>query len=391
LEVTAAIRSMTGKRRASPPAKWSSYLAGELARRLALACALCVTITAHAAPTDSPITRPFSGDKTDRALEQAIDFLIRQQNSQGGISDRGNHNETAMTSLAILAMASVGHQPGDATPQGAAMAKALAFVLRDDRQDDKGYYGGRDGSRMYGHGIITLMLAEMIGHGVDEKQDKQILERCRKGVELILSSQKVAKDQRNRGGWRYVPDSRDSDLSVTVWQVMALRAAHNAGLDVPATAISSAVEYLQESYYSEKRDKKGRPLDQKAGFAYQPGGRAGFATTAAGLLAMQVCGQYEAPEVKGASEWLLASPPRWEERWLLYGTYYYAQGMHQRGGNYATAARQIIEDVLLPRQSKEGWWESSDGTERSSGRVYCTSLAVLSLSVKFHYLPIYQR
>lgn len=335
--------------------------------------------------------RAAAQDAVDRSVDAAIAYLVRQQNAEGWINDHGRRNENAMTALAIMAFASVGHQPTDPTPEGKALARALAFMLRPDRVDEKGYYGARDGSRMYGHGICTLMLAEMMGQGLDAAQDKLIRERCQQGIDLILRSQQVHKEPRWRGGWRYSPDSQDSDLSVSVWQVMALRAAKNAGLDVPSTAIADAVDYLERSYYSEQRDARGRPLNRKSGFAYEPGGRAGFATTAAGLLAMCVCGQYGAPEVLGSADWLLDNPPRWGEAWLMYGTYYYAQGMYQRGGDHAETARRTVEHLLLPRQNGDGWWESSHDTERGAGRVYCTSLALLSLSVKYHFLPIYQR
>ena len=366
-------------------------------RHLILVIGLCVLTMAsfthgqeNAAPVPD-IARPFIKDRVDTAVDSAIAYLLRQQNAEGWINDHGRRNENAMTALAIMALTAVGHQATDPTPEGRALAKALAFMLREDRVDERGYFGHRDGSRMYGHGICALMLAELIGHGADEQQDRLIRERCQKAIDLILRSQQVHKEPRWTGGWRYSPDSQDSDLSVTVWQVMALRAAKNAGLDVPAAAIADSIAYLERSYYSEQRDARGKPLNRRSGFAYEPGGRAGFATTAAGLLAMCVCGQYEAPEVLGAADWLLDTPPKWGEAWLLYGTYYYAQGMYQRGGEHATTARRTVEELLLPRQNSEGWWESSHDTERGAGRVYCTTMAVLSLSVKYHFLPIYQR
>jgi hypothetical protein len=46
---------------------------------------------------------------------------------------------------------------------------------------------------------------------------------------------------------------------------------------------------------------------------------------------------------------------------------------------------------LLPLQSREGWWEGINGEERQGGRVYATTMAMLSLAVKNHFLPIYQR
>src|SRR6185295_20379765 len=154
-----------------------------------------------------------AGDKVDQAIGRAVDFLVSSQDKDGAIAERGR-NTTAMTSLAIMAMAAVGHQPSDETKAGAAMKKALSYVLRPDRQEVQGYFGGRDGSRMYGHGITTLMLSEMLGMGVGAQMDQVIRDRCRLAVELIKKSQSIDKDPRNKGGWRYEANSNVSDLSI---------------------------------------------------------------------------------------------------------------------------------------------------------------------------------
>ena len=65
--------------------------------------------------------------------------------------------------------------------------------------------------------------------------------------------------------------------------------------------------------------------------------------------------------------------------------------MFQRGGEHATYARKLVEETLLPKQGPDGSWMGQSGQERGAGKVYATSLAVLSLAVKFHFLPIYQR
>jgi uncharacterized protein YfaS (alpha-2-macroglobulin family) len=265
----------------------------------------------------------------------------------------------------------------------------LDFILEDERQDKTGYYGKYDGSRMYGHGIVTLMLAEMLGMGLDTKQDTLIRERCQKAIDLIVRSQKVQKsDHRFHGGWRYTPEARDADLSVTVWQVMALRAAKNAGLSVPKETIEDAIRYIKRSYRSD-RDKQGRITNQKSGFGYEPGQWPVYSTASEGLLALQVCGEYEAPELKGTVEWLRDEKVSTKHRWFFYGTYYYAQGMYQRGGETAKQAREDVERILLAEQQDDGSWIGKG--EEGNSRVYCTSLAMMSLSVRHHFMPIYQR
>lgn len=344
---------------------------------------LLLTSNLTAASPSSEIAK----DHVDVAVDRAIKFLMSKQNDDGSIAER--NNKTAMTALAVMAMAATGNQPIDPTPEGKTMRRAIEYILDPKRQDDNGYFGV-DGSRMYGHGIITLMLSEMLGMGLNDNQDKRTRESCQKAINLILRSQKVKKDWKHQGGWRYTPDQSESDLSVTVWQLMALRSAKNSGLKVPASAIKDAVDYLKRSYKS-TLDEKGNPTNKKSGFAYQPGGTPEYTMTAAGLLSMQVSGEYESPFVHGSADWLLEHPPSKSHKFFFYGTYYYSQGMYQRGGEHAKVAKKKVEDILLKEQSgKSGAWIGS-GQENSHGEIYCTCMAVLALAVKYHYLPIYQR
>jgi hypothetical protein len=65
--------------------------------------------------------------------------------------------------------------------------------------------------------------------------------------------------------------------------------------------------------------------------------------------------------------------------------------MYQRGGEHAETARRLVQEMLLPKQAADGSWLAENGEERNHGGVYCTAMAVLSLSVKYHFLPIYQK
>lgn len=333
-------------------------------------------------------------DPVDAAVAAGVRYLTRSQDASGMVQDadkRQSHG-VAMTGLAVMALAAAGHQPVDKNPAGEAMRRAVAFLLRVDIQAQSGYFGGRDGSRMYGHGIVTLALTELLGMGADKVQDGLLRERAQRGVSLILAAQRVKKhDPRFIGGWRYSPDAGDADLSVTVWQLMALRSAKNAGLAVPKEAIDAAVAYLRRSYVGPRpvAAMGGEPT-AKGAFGYVPGQPPQYAMAAAGLLAMQVCGLHEAPEVRAATEWLREVRPVWETQWFFYGTYYFAQGMHKRGGEAAREAQEEVERVLLAHRQPDGGWDGADSSESGQGRVYCTSLALLSLAVRYHYLPIYQ-
>jgi hypothetical protein len=364
-------------------ARWRPLVAGAAALTVALAPASPLrSLAPQAAPPTVKIEN--QPDAFEQSVAAGVAYLITRQAADGSISPDETH-ATALTALSVLAMIGVGHQLTDPTPEGQALRKALAFILREDRQDEYGYFGERDGSRMYGHGITTLLLGELLGMGVDEEQDAVIRQKLTRAVELILRSQRQEKFGNGMydGGWRYTPGARDADLSITVWQVMALRSALAADIEVPASAVDEAVEYLRRSYEPEQAGAT--PMGR---FGYQPRRSFGYATTAAGLLAMQVCGRYEAPEVEGAANWLLSQRLDPDDTWFFYGTYYYAQGLYQRGGEEAEVARARVESTLLSIQHENGSWSGSGVAQE---RVYATSMALLSLSVRYHYLPIYQR
>lgn len=352
-------------------------------------CGLTLPALAQESPPISPAVK--------QCVDKACAWLLTQQRAQGCVIDENKseavpQHSGALTALAIMGLSSVGHLPTDPTPEGKAVGKALRFMMDNIVPSADGYLGQSDRSRMYGHGIMTLMYAEMLGMGVDEAMDKALRTRTQRAVDLIVRSQEVVKSEANRGGWRYEPGSPDSDISVSVWQLMALRAAKNAGLEVSKEAVDKAVGYIKRSYRSERDPATGRPLDLESAFSYEPyGGRQTFSTTAAGILSLQVAGQYEAPEVIGGANYLVKNPPSPSEPWFFYGTYYYAQGMYQRGGEQASVARQKTEQMLVELQQANGSWAPRNGNERSAGPVYATALALLSLSVHHHFLPIYQK
>ena len=147
---------------------------------------------------------------------------------------------------------------------------------------------------------------------------------------------------------------------------MALRSAKNSGLKVPSTAILEAIEYLKRSYKS-KLDTEGNPINKVSGFSYQPGGHPEYTTTAAGLLAMQVCGSTNHPLYLEQPIGFLKMIPQTNRKFFFYGTYYYAQAMYQRGDEHAEKARAMVEEILLPLQKDNGAWQGG-GSESGSRR-----------------------
>ncbi len=312
----------------------------------------------------------------DKAIAKAVDFLFTQQRQDGSFTDK---YPTAMTGLAVMAAMAAGHTPDD-TNRGPAIRRALNFVL--SQMSDDGYFGRNDNSRMYGHGICTLMLTEAAGMTRDEVLERKLLEACKRGVKVILNAQAIQKGGGHQGGWRYEPTSGDSDLSLTGWQTMALRSAKNIGISVPNTAISAAVTYIREN------------AGPDGGFAYQ--GKADHPVLRGiGMLALPVCGVYDAPELGKSTAKMMADPPKWQGPWFYYRTYYAAVGTYQMGDEAWNKFYPFIDEALISHQNADGSWPEPPGNNELSNYaptpIYSTSMAVLALAVHSHLLPIYQR
>ena len=328
--------------------------------------------SSHAAPP-GPAERD-----VDEAIVKALRFLSTQQQPSGGWNvDSYGGEATSAASLAVMSFLAAGHVP-DEGPYGEAINKGVQYVL--NHQEPNGLLVHRRGhGPMYDHGISSLMLAEVAGM-VPERQADATKKGLERATRLILQSQQVKKQSPQAGGWRYQPESTDSDLSVTGWQLLALRAAKDIGTDVPAENIDLAIEYVKKC-----ASRDGR------GFCYQPGGGATPVLTGTGLLALLVCGEDDCAEVHSAADYLRVRPLRYADPWFFYGVYYTTIAMYKRGGDDWDRARPALFEELLRNQQPDGSWRAANGNEAPMGRVYSTSMAVLALSVEYGYLPIYQR
>ena len=314
--------------------------------------------------------------RVDQAVVRALEYLARAQEPSGAWRIERIGESTAATSLAIMAFLAAGHVPAEG-PYADNLDRGIRWIL--DHQQPNGMLVHRKShGPMYSHGISTLMLAEVVG-----VVEPSLAGRCRRALErairLILQAQQIRKSSNHAGGWRYQATSRDSDLSVTGWQLLALRAAKDIGCDVPADAIDRAIAYVKRC--STRGDR---------GFGYQPGGGTTPTRSGTGILALEVCGAHRCREVLGAAEYLLERPLQLNDHYFFYGVYYCTVGMFKVGGHYWEQTRDRVGELLLSSQRPDGSW-LSPRNERSHGPIYATSMAVLALTVEYRYLPIYQR
>jgi hypothetical protein len=335
---------------------------------ICLALVLAAARPAAAEPTrDTPL---------DRAVDRALVFLQNNQQKDGSWQDNGR-SSMAVTSLSVMAFLSAGHVPGEGR-YGATVEKGVRWVLK--QQASNGLLSAEGHGEMYHHGISTLMLAEVAGMTQGELA-KEVRTRLVKAVLLIKNAQRTAG--RDRGGWHYVARQEPgSDMSLTGWQIMALRASKNVGCDVPSEVIDRAIGYVKSCQEA-----------RTGGFCYTPFSYSpSIACTGTGILALEVCGKDEhlCAEVLKAGGHLIKNPPRWGGPFFYYSIYYCSQAGFQLGDNYWKVIRKELHETLLSRQLDNGSWVGG-GSDANHGAPYCTAMAVLALTVEYRFLPIYQR
>ena len=175
--------------------------------------------------------------------------------------------QPGVTSLCMMAFMAHGHVPG-AGKYGKCLERATDFVLASQKENGLLSRVGPDGPQIsrnlvheigeaaaYNHAISSLVLGELYGLNQSQKsgQIKKVIE---KSLATTLEMQRWTKSPaEDQGGWRYVGipvNGRDSDLSVTGWELMFLRSARNDGFNVPKESIDDAVAYIRRCYRKDR-------------------------------------------------------------------------------------------------------------------------------------------
>lgn len=360
---------------------------------------VCMTLSMSAvtAQNAEALQRTYQ-PKLDAAVDRGLAYLARQQIDDqaarqmgrpelaGSFREEAIPGNTGITSLAVMAFLAKGHLPGRG-PYGTVINGGIDYLLQ--QQLENGMLvcrntTGRTIGLMYEHSIATLLLSEVSGM-VDPARQKRIDQVLSKALLVLLQAQKVPKSEEQTGGWRYTPGTTDSDLSLTGWSIMALRAAKLNGAAIPDEHIEMAVSYILNCHQNDR------------GFAYTPAhGASTAAMTGIGILCLELCGEHGSEELIAAGDYILSRPPRMTDangglqRFRYYAFYYCGQAMFQLGGRHWTQFAPIMYDALLTDQSADGSW-SYEAPILKYNTCYPTSLAILTLTVSARQLPIYQR
>ncbi len=333
-------------------------------------------------------------DEVYRVLRKGLRYLAQSQRRDGSL---GVQYEVAVTSLAGLAFLGSGstYARGEFSDN---IRRAVKFVL--DHQDRTGFFAEANfaHSLMHTHGYATLFLTQVYGSG-----PPQFRRRLRGAIQRAIRV--IIRSQYKNGGWGYFPRDFDDwrgdepELSLTVTQVQALRAARNAGFHIPKRVIKKGVEFIK------------RFMTKRGGhYLWQGCDWYTLTLQVTGAAVLNSYGLYkpdEEPKLKMALRMVekalrreLAAGGAGMDavEWVWYGNLYLAQTCWQAGDALWKLYWKSTFRKLKRLQTQNGLWRQTDPVhippwsfEEQMGADYRTAVACLILEIPLSYLPIFQR
>ena len=387
-------------------------------------------------------------DATEHSVMSALRWLKSNQTADG--SWFCMPSDGAATGLAILAF--LGHGETPSSPEfGTTVRRGLEFLAslvdedggvndrhieRNKRRVFRDLGSGHENVNMYVQAIVTEALAE--GYGMTQCDGLRYpMERA---CDFIIKAQAVIKLEDADGGWRYTPVSRDSDLSVSSWQIMALKLGRQASSSVPRALLEKALSTQWSFRVMERNpvvvrdsavDGNGSTASQKGprpvfhvpnkvfekaqhylwntysapGFSYEEDvGMPTVSMTAVGVFCSYLLGCSNDPRITVALNHLdrhpfqlvennqvhkIHNPLRIaENKKSWYEIYFTTQAAFQGGNPHWQMWNKQLQQVVLSSQDGTGRWPAlghgMDQVASNSG-VYPTALGALTFESYYRY------
>lgn len=290
--------------------------------------------------------------------ERGLRYLAETQNKEGSWDDNTG-SEPAVVGLCVAAFLAHGEDPQHG-PYAENIRKGIDYII-SKQNSSNGYIG----SSMYNHAFATKALAESYGI-IEHPKLAQALKRA---IDLILSAQK----RNSFGAWRYNPDSKDADTTVTGCQIVSLFAARNAGMAVPDEAIKKGLAYLSSC----------RGSDGAYGYTSASGGKPTL--TAIGSLCLSLAKETDSKGYKASLAYLKKNLDYRDRYYPYYYEYYMSQALFHADEETWMEWNSRNIRYLATIQSPDGSFPGNQGA------AFSTSGALLSLALNYRYLPIYEK
>ncbi len=303
--------------------------------------------------------------------DRALQFLAVSQGEAGDWPESG-HQGPAVTGLCLLALLASGEDPNFG-PYSQHVRKGLRNIIAS-QDPNTGCIGP---GNMYHHGFAMLALAEAYG-AVD---DRSLWSDGPRGIsvgqslELAVRCAITSQDQNPVGGWRYSPNARDADTSVSGAVFVGLLAARNAGIEVPDKNMERAIAYYRQMTAG----------DGSVGYSGIGAHGNSEARSSIASLVLAIARRKDLTEYAATLKYV-KSHSHSAGGYAEYTAYYQAQALYQGDPQAWEEWNQKQIRRLRQQQQPDGSIRGQQG-----GPVFSTAMSVLVLAVNYRFLPIYER
>ncbi|MCK6490565.1 MAG: terpene cyclase/mutase family protein [Planctomycetes bacterium] len=367
---------------------------------------------------------------SESAVEAALRWFKRHQSpdgswnaqdywkncSEGAKCEPGkNHSAgdttAAMTGYAVLCFLGAGFDHKTPSRYRDTVKKGVAYLMASQQADG----GLGKGVRNYDHAVATMALAEAYAMA----PENDLRGKAQKAVDLMLARQNQEKgDAKKEGGssssgklgWDYVGPNQRNDGSVTGWNVMALKSALAAGLNIGG-GMDGAKVYLEKAWKAtnDKVDGKYKawkditPYDESR-FPYN--WKTGEETITDGHKNLAcvglVCGVFLGktagdPMIESLANYVMNNQVPKGYPTNTYYMYYNTLAIFQVGGDKWNKWNNSVRDMLVAAQKKTqdcfdgSWdWENTGFHGHETGRVLSTAYNCLCLEVYYRYAQVHK-
>jgi len=241
----------------------------------------------------------------------------------------------------------------------------------------------------YENALATLALCEDYAMTKDSKDDKYLL-AARKAVYYIINTQSPY------GGWGYEPRSLSPDTSATLWQIIALKTAINAGIYVPKETFDPMDNYLELVCERSSPGYWYKPprFTAKDNMAPRP------TLLPDGILCRELLDWKQDTSGLARSARALVNIPviNARERPGMYYLYFSRQALHHFGGPEWEEWNAKTRDLIVSMQDKGdefahehrrgSWSPVGELWMEEGGRLMSTSMAIQALEVYYSTVPL---
>ena len=336
------------------------------------------------------ITENGGTPQCEEAVVKSRRWLKKQQNGNGSWGD--GQFKASMTGITLLAY--LAHCETPLSEEfGENVLKGISFLV--DLGMKNPVISEQPGLKevCYDHAVATYALCE--AYTFCKQMDIPSISNLERVV--VKAVDRILDAQCPNGGWAYSYNNRinpNIDLSVTGWNVQALKAAEHGGIKPTKgeirTALRKAAMYCRKNVMPDGK------------FSYKENGENPRSSlVGVGVLSLQMTGNGSDSAARKGLDWIKNNVKTLEwgkgsgtenVKSNLYMHYYCVQAAMNRGGDVWASYNKAFRDAVLGGQKPDGSFSNNDTgyAECLSGKsknIYRQCLATLMLETYYRFLP----